>query len=157
MTFSSPIHSLRFASKSNTHSILLLLLLLLITPLNNMKLTNVVLTASAASLVSAYPRGRPAVPSDQSIAKKRANGFTWVGVNESGAEFGQTNLPGTLGTDYTWPDTSKIQVLRDAGMNVFRIPFLMERLVPDSLTGTTDSTYLSALQSVSNEASLEHK
>jgi endoglucanase len=70
-----------------------------------------------------------------------------VGVSESGAEFG-SSIPGTLGTDYTWPDTSKIQALRDDGMNVFRIPFLMERLVPDSMTGTPDSTYLKDLKSV---------
>ena len=71
-------------------------------------------------------------------------------MSESGAEFGESNIPGTLGTDYTWPDTSKIQVLRDAGMNIFRVPFLMERLVPSRLTGTLDSTYLSDLKSVSD-------
>lgn len=70
-----------------------------------------------------------------------------VGVNESGAEFG-SSIPGTLGTDYTWPDTSKIQILRDAGMNIFRVPFLMERLVPSSMTGTPDATYLSDLKKV---------
>jgi len=29
--------------------------------------------------------------------------FQYFGVNESGAEFGQTTIPGVLGTDYTWP------------------------------------------------------
>jgi endoglucanase len=53
-----------------------------------------------------------------------------------------------LGTDYTWPVTSKIQVLRDAGMNIFRVPFLMERLVPGSITGTLDATYLADLKTV---------
>jgi hypothetical protein len=33
-------------------------------------------------------------------------------------------------------------------MNIFRVPFLMERLVPGSITGTLDSTYLAALKSV---------
>lgn len=70
-----------------------------------------------------------------------------VGVSESGAEFG-SSIPGTLGTDYTWPDTSKIQVLRDDGMNVFRIPFLMERLAPNQMTGSLDATYLKDLKSV---------
>lgn len=70
-----------------------------------------------------------------------------VGTSESGAEFGSA-LPGTLGTDYTWPETSKIQVLRNKGMNIFRIPFLMERLTPDGLTGSFASTYLSDLKSV---------
>lgn len=68
------------------------------------------------------------------------------GVNVSGAEFGEKNIPGTLGVDFTWPDTSKIQALRSEGMNVFRIPFLMERLVPDSMTGTPDPTYLADLK-----------
>ena len=35
--------------------------------------------------------------------KKRASKFQFFGVNESGAEFGSGSLPGTLGTDYTWP------------------------------------------------------
>lgn len=70
-----------------------------------------------------------------------------VGTSESGAEFGSA-LPGTLGTDYTWPETSKIQVLRNKGMNIFRIPFLMERLTPDGLTSSFASTYLSDLKSV---------
>jgi endoglucanase len=34
-------------------------------------------------------------------------------------------------------------------MNIFRVPFLMERLVPDSLTGSFDSAYLGNLTSVS--------
>lgn len=75
------------------------------------------------------------------------------GSNESGAEFGESNIPGTLGTDYTWPDTSKIQTLRDAGMNIFRVPFLMERLVPDDMTGSTDATYLKDLKEVASSIS----
>jgi endoglucanase len=35
--------------------------------------------------------------------EKRVKNFKWFGVNESGAEFGAGNLPGTLGKDYTWP------------------------------------------------------
>ncbi|RHZ48510.1 putative extracellular endoglucanase/cellulase [Aspergillus thermomutatus] len=102
-----------------------------------MRISNLIMAASAAGLVNALPR--------REMAKKRSSGFTWVGVNESGAEFG-SSIPGTLGTDYTWPDTSKIQTLRDAGMNIFRVPFLMERLVPSSMTGTPDATYLSDLK-----------
>lgn len=114
-----------------------------------MKFTNIVLAASAATVACAYPRGRDVVPNKNSAAlKKRANGFTWFGVSESGAEFGEHNVPGTLGVDYVWPETSQIQILRDAGMNVFRVPFLMERLVPSSMTGTPDSTYMAALKSV---------
>ncbi|KAI2689571.1 CAZyme family GH5 [Penicillium roqueforti] len=112
-----------------------------------MKFTNIVLAASAATVACAYPRTRDVVPTRQSAnIKKRANGFTWVGVNESGAEFASGSIPGTLNTDYTWPKTDQIQILRDAGMNIFRVPFLMERLVPSSMTGTADATYLAALK-----------
>jgi hypothetical protein len=114
-----------------------------------MKFTNIVLAASAATVACAYPRGRDAVPNKQTAEiKKRANGFTWLGVSESGAEFAPGSLPGTLEKDYTWPKTSQIKILRDAGMNIFRVPFLMERLVPSSMTGTPDATYMAALKSV---------
>ncbi|KAJ5112342.1 hypothetical protein N7532_000387 [Penicillium argentinense] len=112
-----------------------------------MKFTNVILAASAASMACAYPKGRDVIPNKRSISKRASSGFTWMGVSESGAEFGESNIPGTLGTDYVWPKTAKIQVLREAGMNIFRVPFLMERLVTDSLTGSLDSTYLADLKS----------
>ncbi|KAI3027038.1 CAZyme family GH5 [Aspergillus niger] len=102
-----------------------------------MRISNLIVAASAASMVSALPSRQ---------MKKRDSGFKWVGTSESGAEFGSA-LPGTLGTDYTWPETSKIQVLRNKGMNIFRIPFLMERLTPDGLTSSFASTYLSDLKS----------
>lgn len=34
-------------------------------------------------------------------------------------------------------------------MNIFRVPFLMERLVPDDMTSSPDSTYMKGLKSVS--------
>ncbi|KAL5365174.1 glycoside hydrolase superfamily [Aspergillus floccosus] len=102
-----------------------------------MRIGSLMMAVSAAGLVHAYPRRE---------IKKRETGFTWFGVSESGAEFGESNIPGTLGTDYTWPDTAKIRTLRSAGMNIFRVPFLMERLVPDDMTGPPDSTYLQGLK-----------
>jgi endoglucanase len=33
-------------------------------------------------------------------------------------------------------------------MNIFRVPFAMERLVPGTLTSSPDATYLAALKSV---------
>ncbi|PWY95434.1 glycoside hydrolase [Aspergillus sclerotioniger CBS 115572] len=77
---------------------------------------------------------------------KRASSFKWFGSNVSGAEFGQGNIPGTLGTDYIWPSASDITPLVNAGMNIFRVPFLMERLVPDNLTGEADATYMADLK-----------
>ena len=56
------------------------------------------------------------------------------GTNMSGAEFGETNLPGTFGTHYIYPDatyasgyTSQDYFL-GKGMNTFRLPFRWERL-----------------------------
>jgi len=90
-------------------------------------------------------------PNERSVStnKKRSN-FWFAGVNESGAEFGSGNIPGTLGTDYTWPLTSSVDTLRGKGFNIFRIPFLMERLVPSSMYDGTNSAYLSGLTTLVN-------
>ncbi|CAL5873042.1 uncharacterized protein PFLUO_LOCUS7311 [Penicillium psychrofluorescens] len=95
------------------------------------------LVASAASLALAAPRSH----------SKRSSSFVWFGSSESGGEFGSENIPGALGTDYIWPDTAGIQTLRNAGMNIFRVPFLMERLVPTEMTGSPNQTYLAGLVS----------
>jgi endoglucanase len=55
---------------------------------------NLLLLTSTVALALAAPS-----------AKQKRKNFTWFGVNESGAEFGSGNIPGTLGTDYTWPVT----------------------------------------------------
>ncbi|KAF4178511.1 hypothetical protein CNMCM8694_002118 [Aspergillus lentulus] len=81
---------------------------------------------------------------------KRTSAFQWFGSNESGAEFGSGNIPGMLGTDYIWPNTTAISILRDAGMNIFRVPFAMERLVPNNMTGSPDATYMADLVSTIN-------
>ncbi|QKX53778.1 uncharacterized protein TRUGW13939_00858 [Talaromyces rugulosus] len=81
---------------------------------------------------------------------KKRSGFQWFGANESGAEFGEGNIPGVEGTDYTFANTSAIQTLIDSGMNIFRVPFLMERMVPTSLTGTLDSAYFQGYNEVIN-------
>ena len=36
--------------------------------------------------------------------------FQFFGVNQSGAEFGENNIPGALSTDYTWPSPSSVDV-----------------------------------------------
>uniref|UniRef100_UPI003CC92267 cellulase n=2 Tax=Thermoascus aurantiacus ATCC 26904 TaxID=1133049 RepID=UPI003CC92267 len=71
--------------------------------------------------------------------------FQWFGSNESGAEFGSQNLPGVEGKDYIWPDPNTIDTLISKGMNIFRVPFMMERLVPNSMTGSPDPNYLADL------------
>jgi endoglucanase len=52
----------------------------------------------------------------------------YAGVNLSGAEFGQEDLPGTFGSDYTWPTSAEITYYKSKGMNFIRLPFRWERL-----------------------------
>lgn len=52
------------------------------------------------------------------------------------------------GTDYIFPDPSAISTLIDKGMNFFRVQFMMERLLPDSMTGSYDEEYLANLTTV---------
>ncbi|PVH89056.1 glycoside hydrolase family 5 protein [Cadophora sp. DSE1049] len=88
-----------------------------------------------------------AAPSDK---EKRAKNFQFFGVNESGAEFGNGNLPGTLNKDYIWPPTSTIDTLVGKGMNTFRVAFMMERLIPTTMTGTVNQAYAQGLTSYVN-------
>ncbi|KAF3902898.1 Endoglucanase [Arthrobotrys entomopaga] len=79
--------------------------------------------------------------------------FKFVGVNESGAEFGSQSIPGTLGKDYTWPSPSSIDYFVARGANIFRVCAMMERITPPSsggLTGSFDSAYISGLDTIVN-------
>jgi endoglucanase len=70
-----------------------------------MKFIDLLLGVAAIASVLAAP-ATDATPT----VKKRKSKFLWSGVNESGAEFGNTALPGQLGKDYTWPAHSTIDV-----------------------------------------------
>ena len=50
------------------------------------------------------------------------------GTTLSSAEFGADRLPGTFGTDYTYPTNAEVDYFVGKGMTSFRIPFLWERL-----------------------------
>jgi endoglucanase len=64
-----------------------------------MRFTDFLLASAGASLALAAPH------------TTRAKGkFLFTGSNESGGEFGEGNLPGTLNKDYIWPTTSSIDV-----------------------------------------------
>jgi hypothetical protein len=39
----------------------------------------------------------------------------YAGVNLSGAEFGQSHLPGTFGSDYTYPTSTEIDYYQSKG------------------------------------------
>jgi len=69
------------------------------------------------------------------------------GTNLAGLEFGQQNLPGVFNKDYTVPTTSEVDYFTGKGMNVFRLPFLWERLQPQQ-GGQLDRTYFGYIDSV---------
>lgn len=77
-----------------------------------MRLSNLLLiVVSISEAIAAPSANADPAPNERSVStnKKRSN-FWFAGVNESGAEFGNGNIPGTLGTDYTWPLTSSVDV-----------------------------------------------
>jgi len=78
--------------------------------------------------------------------------FKFFGVNESGAEFGNTVWPGTWGKDFIFPAPSSIDYFVGQGFNFFRVPFQMERLVPPAtgITGPFASAYLANLTTTIN-------
>jgi endoglucanase len=52
------------------------------------------------------------------------------GVNLSGAEFGESALPGRAGVNYTFPTTQELDYYKQKGMDLIRMPFLWERIQP---------------------------
>ncbi|KXJ90378.1 glycoside hydrolase superfamily [Microdochium bolleyi] len=76
--------------------------------------------------------------------------FTFLGTNEAGAEFAYEAWPGVEGKDFTFPLLSSIAVLKAQGYNTFRVPFLMERLSPASVSGAFSAPYLANLTAVIN-------
>ncbi|KAI0747325.1 endoglucanase [Irpex lacteus] len=109
-------------------------------------------TSTVQPTTTASSTSSAAAPSSSGngVCSGTRNKFKFFGVNESGAEFGNNVIPGTLGTDYTWPSPSSIDFFVGKGFNTFRVPFLMERLSPPAtgLTGPFDSTYLQGLKTI---------
>ncbi|CAA9964264.1 Glycoside hydrolase family 5 protein [Pyrenophora teres f. maculata] len=99
-----------------------------------MLLTNLFAVAALASAAFAAP-----------AEKRQTRKMKWFGINESGAEFGETKFPGVYGKDYIWYDLNTLDQFMNQGMNMFRLNFLMERLTPGSLTSPFDANYLSNL------------
>jgi len=75
-------------------------------------------------------------------------GVTYRGVNQAGAEFGESVVPGVLGTNYAWPNPGSIDYFVSNKVNVFRIPFLWERAQPT--LGSFNNDYMMALDTVVN-------
>jgi len=76
--------------------------------------------------------------------------FRLRGTNMSGAEFGETALPGTFGTNYIYPDETYVSGYTSQdyfiakGMNTFRLQFRWERL-QRQLDASFDATELARL------------
>ncbi|KAF9017185.1 glycoside hydrolase [Hymenopellis radicata] len=100
--------------------------------------------ASATLTSSAVPVSGAA---DAATCSGNLTKFTYFGVNESGAEFGNQNIPGVYQTDYIFPAPSSIDYFVGKGFNFFRVPFLMERLTPPAtgITGQFNAAYLALL------------
>lgn len=119
-------------------------------------------TASTTLTTSTTPAAsKTASSTTSSAAAASATGFKWIGVDESGAEFGTGKYPGTWGVDFIFPDNSSIQVFQPLvasrcwayltleqtligqGFNIFRVPFMMERMLStESLTSPLATAYL---------------
>ncbi len=70
----------------------------------------------------------------QAMSMFASSGTAWAssmqaGVNLSGMEFG-SNVPGTLGTDYTVPTAAEFAYYHSKGVNLVRLPVLWERIQP---------------------------
>lgn len=79
-----------------------------------MRFTDLLLGAAAVTSVLAAPATDITTTSTSLSKQRRKSKFQFTGVNESGAEFGNKNLPGLLGKDYTWPVKSTIDVSESA-------------------------------------------
>ena len=77
-----------------------------------------------------------------SIAQK--NTLPVYGITLCGAEFGETNLPGILGTHYTYPTTSEVAYFAAKGAKTIQLPFKWERL-QRQLGGALDARELSLI------------
>ena len=67
------------------------------------------------------------------------------GVSLCGAEFGTENLPGTYGTNYTYPDKEEIKYFAKKGVTVMQLPFRWER-IQKNLYGKLDAAELERMK-----------
>ncbi|KAJ1549254.1 hypothetical protein HK405_007077 [Cladochytrium tenue] len=110
-------------------------------------------TATASNVSGSSTSVTSAASSATSSSSSTSGKVTYAGVNEAGLEFGMTisgptsgTVPGTLGSTYYAPDATAVQHTVTRFANVFRLPFMWERL-QTSLYADFDSGYLATLQS----------
>ena len=82
----------------------------------------------------------------------RAFSTARVGVNLSGAEFGEDKLPGVFGQQYTYPDEKSIDLYLANGRTLIRLPFKWER-VQRALNAPLDADEVARLRAVLRAAS----
>src|SRR4051812_7702949 len=75
------------------------------------------------------------------LSSAECYGVSFTGVSLAGADFGETTLPGTYNSNYTYPTTAEVNYFIGKGMNTFRIPFRWERL-QRTANGAFDATEL---------------
>src|SRR5262249_26479637 len=104
--------------------------------------------ADAPSTLADSPPSPVADAPPPSIDAGGQNARLWLtGVDLSGAEFGENNLPGTYGMDYIYPNSGEIDYFMGKGLRVFRIAFRWERL-QRSLNAAFDATELGHLDDI---------
>jgi len=74
-----------------------------------------------------------------------------LGVNLPSATFGAQNLPGTFGTDYTYPTHQDVDYFASKGMDVIRLGFEAERVQPNT-NGPLDPAELARMDDIVNYA-----
>lgn len=83
-----------------------------------------------------------------------AHALTYYGVNLAGADFGSdqdgSDLPGSFGTSYTYPNQAEVDYFQGKRFNLVRLPFRWERL-QRSLGGDLDAAEMARLTSFVNE------
>ncbi|KAF2263424.1 endo-beta-1,4-glucanase [Lojkania enalia] len=99
-----------------------------------MRFASALLAALTAGIAVAAP-----------VKMKRVSKFKFFGVNESGPEFGNKNIPGIKNKDYVWPTLSTIDQFINSGFNTFRINIMSERIIPNQQTGSLDAQYFKDL------------
>jgi endoglucanase len=73
------------------------------------------------------------------LAQNSTSKLKWFGINESGAEFGETSIPGLYGKHYTWYDLNTIDQFMEQGVNHFRLNFCTPNLpVPPPILPPTN-------------------
>jgi endoglucanase len=85
------------------------------------------------------------------LSATTARAVSLTGVNLAGADFGESNLPGTYNVHYTYPTSAEVDYFMGKGMNTFRIPFRWERLQQTANT-PFNSAELGRLNTIVNYA-----